>query len=348
MKNSLLFREAIKAILAKKIPSSDVLLELQRNEEIMKKIVGQVTKDQFVLLSERAVMTAGSSGLIATDIGFEATSQDEMATVRKAGALFITGRDDLKVPQFGLNSFAFTAENSNAPDAPDVDDIAFGPSRIAGYKDVSALFYLNGNEEMADLNLRKALTFLDMTLDAAVFGVQARSTTIPQGMGYKITTGQTTKGVAVVPTWSTILTLEGTVAAAKALRGKLAYVTSPAGAKILKETYRDTGTTHFILENNLINGYPCFICDQVSDAAGSDDPAVGSLLVFGAWQDIAVRDYGLIITVDRYSQAIANKVRLIYNWIVDVRGLRGESSTGTTDAYEYANSFASVAIKAAS
>lgn len=345
MNEYLIFREAIRAILKRTKPGPEIIEEMKRREYLLKSATGFMPgAEQVVLFSQRAVMTAGSSGLIATEIGLDATSMDEMATVKKAGAVILTGKNDIKVPSFGANSFAFVAENNDAPDAPDADDIASAVCRNAGYKDVSALFFLD-NDAFADLLLKKALSYMDMALDAAVFGVQARSAVIPQGMGYYITAGQTTQAASVVPTWDTVLTLEHTVGATnKKLRGKLAYITSPAGAKILKSKYRDTGTTHFIMEDGKINGYPVFICDQVSDSAGSD--TAGSLLIFGAWQDLAIRDYGMVVTVDKYSLAIANKVRLVFNWLLDVRGLSGVVDTGTTDDYEYALSWASVAIKA--
>lgn len=348
MKRSKIVLEAVRQVLTRKVPGSETLDILEAAKKSLERSSGFICgPNQFVLPSQRALMTAsGNAGFIPEDIGFGATAQNDMATVRKAGAPFFPGPPDLSVPLFGTaNTFAFTPENDNAPEDQDIGNITFVLCRIAGYKDISTLFFQPHNEGLLEVWLRKATAYLDMALDAAVFGKQARSTTIPQGTGYAISTGTDTKAAAVVPDWDDILTLEGTVGAAKALRGSLSYITSPAGAKILKSTYRDTGTTRFLMEDGKMNGYPVYVCDQVIDNAGSD--AAGSLLIFGNWEDLAIRDYGLLVTVDKFSQAINAKVRLVFNWLVDYRGLRGEVSTGSgTDDYEFAHSFSSIAIKA--
>lgn len=348
MKRTLLFYEAVRQIFTRKVPGSETLEILEAAKKSLERSSGFICgPNQFVLPSQRALMTAsGNAGFIPEDIGFDATAQDDQATCKKAGALIIPGSEDLSVPLFGTtNTFAFTAENDNAPEDQDISNITFVPCRIAGYKDISTLFFQPHNEGLLEVWLRKATAYLDLALDKAVFGKQARSTTIPQGTGYAISTGTDTKAAAIVPDWDDILTLESTVGAAKALRGKLAFVTSPAGAKILQSKYRNTATSHFLMEDGRMAGFPVHVCDQVIDNAGSD--AAGSLLIFGNWEDLAIRDYGLLVTVDKFSQAINAKVRLVFNWLVDYRGLRGEVSTGAgTDNYEVAHSFSSIAIKA--
>jgi len=347
MENSTLFIEVVKAILLNERMPFKALKELKRNEEIFSSSLRRnIAEHQFVLYFKRDAILAEEDKSIAKEIGFD-TPADEEATIKKVGATIFTGERDFAVPNFGSGNANFVPQTANAPENSDVTAINFEPRRISIYKDLSRNFFMGGSEQMAEFIYRKCLASINKALDAAVFGVQARTSIIPQGLGYKITTGHETKQAAIVPTWDDILDLMDDVGDNDSYNGKLAFVTSVNGARILSSIYKDTGQTKFILEDGKISGYPCFICNQVSDEAGSDE--IGSLLVFGAWQDFAIRDYGLMVTVDKVTLALYNKVRLNLSWFVDYRGLNGEEDTGeNTDKYEFANSFSSIAIKAAS
>jgi len=349
MKNSELFTHAVRMILNREYtPGREAMSELNLARDIAKGALGfDCTIDQFVLFSssQRAALAAASSGFIPSELELERIAQDEPAICIKAGATVLPGIRNLSLPAFGTFTGDWKAETADAPEGSDTEEVSFSPLKICLYKDISNLAFIPGNERYAELLLRKSKEECDSALDAGVFGLQARSTTKPQGMAYAITSGTDTAANGVVPTWAAIQDLIHTVGATKkALGDKLAWVTSPTGAKILSTIYRDTGTTGFLMEDGKMAGYPVFVSDQASDACGADTN--GSILLFGSWDNLCIRDFGLIITVDKFAAAIANKVRITFNRLVDVKGLRGAEDTGEgTDDYEY-KGFSYSAIKA--
>jgi HK97 family phage major capsid protein len=185
-------------------------------------------------------------------------------------------------------------------------------------------------------------------LEATILGVAAGSTTQPQGMGYKITTGADTKANAAAPTYASMVALETAVDTSNALVGNLAYITNAGGRGIMKTTLI-TGTygERMLLEGSQMNGYPVLVTNSASAVAGDDD--IGDLVVFGNWRDLVICQWaGYDITVDPYTLASNNQVKITINAHFDGKGLRGSLATdvhGVTQADQYAYSFASAAIK---
>jgi hypothetical protein len=94
-----------------------------------------------------------------------------------------------------------------------------------------------------------------------------------------------------------------------------------------------------------MNDFPVFFTGNVPFPVGADDQGFG--LVFGAWQDLIINQFGgYHVTVDGTSQALRNVVRLTVTAYFDAKGARGTESTGEgTDADDYAYSFSRLAFK---
>ena len=312
----------------------------------------------IVIPSEiRAAILAGTA-----TAGQEIVPEDKKAIIpplvdklifSKAGATYMTGLvGNVSIPSYAGTTVAWKGEVAAADDGGGTfSEVEFSPKRLTAYLLVSKLFLAQDGVGAERLLLENIANAVARKLEATILGVAAGSVTQPQGMGYKITTGADTKANAVVPTLATIIALETAVDVGNALDGNLAYITNGGGRGILKSIDRgvanDTGV--MLLEDNMMNGYPVHVTNAASAIAGDDD--IGDLVVFGNWADLCIAQWGgYDITVDPYSAAATNQVKITINAYFDAKGLRGSYKTdepaAATDPDEYAFSFASTAIKA--
>jgi hypothetical protein len=69
------------------------------------------------------------------------------------------------------------------------------------------------------------------------------------------------------------------------------------------------------------------------------------MIAFGNWADLCIAQWGgYDITVDPYSAAATNQVKIVINAYFDAKGLRGSTGAGAT-LDEYAYSFSAMSIK---
>lgn len=268
----------------------------------------------------------------------------------RAGATFFPNCvGNVSIPSYAGTTVLWKSEVEAADDGGGAfDELEWSPKRLTAYMKVSKTFLAQDAVGAERLLLQNIADAAARKLESTILGVAAGSATQPQGMGYKITTGADTKANAVTPTLAIVIGLETAVDVSNALQGNLAYITNGGGRGILKgtplvATYGDK----MLLEGNQINGYPILVTNSASAVAGDDDS--GDLVVFGNWKDLVICQWaGYDITVDPYTLAANNQVKIVINTHFDAKGLRGSLATdvhGVTDPDEYAYSFASTAIK---
>lgn len=325
----------------------------QGKEEMRKS--GLTTTGDIVIPTEyRADILAGTSGA-----GQEIVSEDKMAimpplenklVLAQAGATFLKGLvGNVSVPSYGGTTVAWKGEVAAADDGGGTfSEVNLSPKRITAKIDVSKLFLAQdsvGAERMLLDNIASAVA---QKLESTILGVAVGSTTQPQGMGYKCTTGADTKAAAIAPTWALMVGLETTVDTANAANGKLGYITNAGGRGILKSTLKASAAgAESLLEDGIMNGYPVYVTNGASAIAASD--GVGDLVIFGNWAELCIAQWGgYDITVDPYTVAGEGQVRIVVNAYFDAKGLRGSAATdalGVTVPDEYAVAFASLGIK---
>lgn len=354
MKRKLFLLSAIQSLIAGSRDVEKNPLWIQGMDEMNRLGLAKTINDRQLPLvfPQRSVLATGqSSGFVGEDVSLISGHLAEYSVLGLAGARYLTDlKFDAKVPAPSSFSVAWKGENTDAADsAGSASSVSFTPKRATGYMDVSRLLLQAGGPDNEQWLTDILLTKLAALVDSTVLGVAAGSTSQPQGMGYKITTGSDTKAAAVVPDFDTLLTLEKTVHDNNALppNGSGAYITSALGAQILKKKKVEEGFDTRLLQNGIANSYPVFATNAASDAAGSD--AAGSLLVFGNFQDLGIALWPTVITVDPFVRALAGIVRITVSMMVDVKGLRGSYKTdedpALTDADEYSYAFSSAAIK---
>lgn len=265
----------------------------------------------------------------------------------QAGATYLTGLvGTVSIPSYAGTTVAWKTEVESAADGGGAfSEVLLSPKRITAYLDVSKLFLAQDSVGAEQLLLNNIAEAVARKLEATILGYEPVSSTQPEGIFYKLASGNT-QYIGVVPSWSTIVGMEGEVDTANALDGNLAYITNAGGRTILKSIDKGTDTGEMLCENNMVNGYPLLVTNSVTNRADSGHTLNNHGLVFGNWKDLVIAQWGgYDITIDPYSKAATNQVRIVVNAYVDAKGLRGSTgSSATLNSYAY--SFCPIAIKA--
>ena len=236
-----------------------------------------------------------------------------------------------------------TSANDDATGA--ISKISFSDLRYSFSQPVSKLLLLQGGPAVEKLLIDQLGKALMNGVLGTLLGVAARTSTQPQGIGWTCTASPLATAAAA-PGLGALDGLEGALDTAGAPVGLRAYVTNTRGARILKRAPAEVGTSgRYLMEDGKVNGWPCFISNAVSAAAGSG--ADGNLLVYANWDDLVLSQTGtILIELDPYSRAKSNLVIVTMSGFFDWKSARGTVSTGEgTDVNEFGVSFAACAIK---
>lgn len=112
-----------------------------------------------------------------------------------------------------------------------------------------------------------------------------------------------TNGGAI--TWPKVVELETVINGFNANRGKLGYLTNSKVWGAFKTVEKASGTARFLMENNILNGYPVewsnFVPSNLTKGTAADKC---SAVIFGNFQDLYVGQWGGVdVVVDPYTRA---------------------------------------------
>lgn len=272
----------------------------------------------------------------------------------KAGATIMSGLvGNVSIPSYAGTTVAWKTEIEAAADGGGAfSEVVFTPKRLTAYLDVSKLFLAQDGVGAERLLLDNIAAAVARMLEKTILGPATLAAGYPSGIGYKLNVANG-GGVAELDqsagtlTYAAMVGLESTVDASNAMDGNLCYITNSIGRGLLKST--DKGTANdtgdmLCSEDNFVNGYPLLVTNSIVSTYGSG--GAGNMLAFGNWADLCIGQWGgYDITVDPYSLAYTNQVRIVINSYFDAKGLRGSTGAGVT-LDEYAYSFAALSMKA--
>jgi HK97 family phage major capsid protein len=314
----------------------DIVLPFEYRAPIDAKVTGATHGMEIVAEEKRFIMPPLSDKLI----------------LAQAGATYMPGLvGNVSIPSYAGTSVAWVAENTAAADGGGLfSEVNFTPKRITAYIDVSKLFLAQDSVGAEKLLLDNISEAVARKIEATILGNVILDPDYPSGIGYKLNVangGGVAELTGATITYAAMVALETAVDVSNALDGNLAYVTNGIARGILKSTDKgvlnDTGSM-IMSDDNFINGYPCLVTNCIASDAGAG--GTGNMVAFGNWKDLCIAHWGgYDITIDPYTLAIYNQVRITINTFVDARGLRGETGTfGGADLDEYAYSFAALSI----
>ena len=234
------------------------------------------------------------------------------SVLNKLGATwFGNAVGDISIPKYSGSNVAWAGEIAEAGDgAGEFSEVVLQPKRLTAYLNVSKTFLAQDSNDAEAILIKDLADAVAEKLDETVFGAQSGTTTRPEGLFYN--SGYTTTGETLTAiTYNNVLDLE---LAVEEKNGRdFIFVASPQVKYALKGTQMASGL-EMVYSKDEIDGYKAVVSNSVArKGVIALDP-----------RDLAVATWkGVEITVDPYTRAAFNEVRLVVNYLVDAK-LRGD------------------------
>lgn len=267
----------------------------------------------------RADVTTGTAPLIPTDLmGFIDALYAKLICVNLGAEVWSRLTANISIPRVSSAGTAgWATEVANASDAgTDTEAITVSPKRLTCYQDVSKLLIAQSPYSVEGIMRNLFINAMSIALDKACI---AGATNGPTGLLSTTGIGDVAGGTnGLAPTLAHILGIVREVAIDNADFGKLAFACSPQARWKLMSTAIESGHPERVwnvLQPDTLIGYKAGVSTLVPDnLTKGTSSAVCSAIIFGNWEEMIIANFGGIdITVDQYSQAIGNKVRIVLN-----------------------------------
>lgn len=277
------------------------------------------SRSMLIPVEARATLKAGGNPLIQEEKAELILPLGERA-LKKAGARFLTNlKGDLVFPEFKDIKAYWTGENEASTDAGGsfTKSRKLTPKRLTSHVMVSRQLLLQDSIEVEQMFRDMLAEAVLRKLEQTVFSAGKDVENTPDGLFATATSlGEIT--------WENIVSMEGTLAEADALRGSLAYIAHPTLVTTAKTTLKDvTGGGGFIA-NGQINEYPAIRSSEVSSDLGAAEDEYG--IIFGNWEDLVIAQWGALdITPNPYTHVREGMVEIVINSYWDFKTIRNES-----------------------
>lgn len=278
---------------------------------------------------QRTTLTAGTAAtagnLIATDLGELIEYLYPTTVLTEIGARFLTGLSgNLDLPRKNAAASAtWEGEgDANAESNLTTNKIQLRPKRLGAFTIFSKQLLGQASLNVEQLVREDLNMAVGQALEVAAIN---GSGTPPVPTGILNTSGIGDEAIGTdggAPTWAAVVGIESDVATANALRGTLAYLTTPGMAGHLKTIKKDAGSGIFLQEGSQMNGYPIFRTTNVPSTLTKGLSSDCHAIIFGNWQELLICQWGGIdLVVNPYSLDTTNEVRVTINswWDVGVR-----------------------------
>ena len=280
-------------------------------EEMRKNGVSYTGQIQLPL--EQRTITVTDNG--ADVIGVDALSIIEPLRAKNvlvnAGAKFLTNlSNDVIIPVMSGNNVGWEDELAEAKDGgASFTSVKLSPKRLTAYVDVSKKFLAQTESQSVEEMLKNDLiNAINAKLEATILGDGAESQTQPAG----IFNGRTID--SATDTFQKLTALEATVEDANGI-GKNVYVMSNSAKGAFRSMAKSTKNTQLVMEAGQIDGTEVYNTSNVKK----------DHFIFGDFSTIAVGIFGgMDITVDPYTLAKQNAIRIVANLHLDCKCVRPE------------------------
>lgn len=211
---------------------------------------------------------------------------------------------NIDIPKYtGSNVYWAGSENAEAADgAGSFEKVTLSPKRLTAYIDISRQFLAQSPEDAEAILVNDLARAIAEKIDLTVFGAESGSTAQPQGLFYSAASG-----TLASMTFDDVLAMENEVEEHNGT--DFVFVTSPNVKYQLRGVQTASGLK-MIFDANEIDGRKTVVSNSV---------AKGGLLVFDP-RDLACASWekdGMVITVDPYTRAGYNEIRVTVNYLFD-------------------------------
>lgn len=324
-------------------------LELEFSDELGKR--GQKPIHGGILFPMDAPMIGTRTGLdsktsaAGTELKFtEPGSFIELlrnsAKALSLGATFMPGlQSNVTFPrQSGAGTFSWVAENPGS-DVSDsnltTDSVAISPKIGQSTTSYSRNLLAQSVIDVESLVRNDLALITAIAIDLAIINGLGSSNQ-PKGILNQSGIGSVTEGAnGGSVSWNDLVNLEKTVEAANALRGKLAYLTTPAQKAKMKQIAQISATTGIpVWFNGEVNGYRAEASTNVpSNLTKGTSTTICHAIIFGNWAEVLVGQWNALeLVVDPYRLKKQGMIEVTSYVSVDVALRHGASMAAIVDA----------------
>lgn len=216
---------------------------------------------------------------------------------------------NISIPRYSKSNCQWKGESVKAEDGKGAfDEITLSPKRLTSYIKISNQFLMQDSNSADELLRRDLIAALSEKLESTVFGNVKGSANQPEGLFYNVTAD------TAALKYDDIIDAEAVLEEANV--PNYVYVLSPSAKAVLRKTKKDAGSGRFVMEDSEIEGRKAYVSSNVQSKglliADMSD------LVVGLWG-------GISLTIDPYTYADEDCVRIVANMYVDVKPRRDES-----------------------
>lgn len=275
----------------------------------------------FVRGNEISFRAPKQDGIQATAKGYgqENVPEDKMrlelairnaSVLNKVGATwFGNAVGNISIPKYnGSNVYWADSENADAQSGSTTfSEVTLSPKRLTAYITISRQFLAQSPEDAESILIADLAAAVAEKLDMTVFGSESGNTTKPAGILYEADTKQLNS-----ISYDDILDVEAEVEEANG--DDYIFVTTPRVKQVLRGTQMASGL-EMVYSHGELDGRKAVVSNSVAE---------GGLVCFDP-RDLAVAtwDNGMFITVDPYTLAGKNQIKITVNYLVDAT-LKGD------------------------
>lgn len=286
--------------------------------DLVKEVVnGNVSDEHRAYINGNSIDFRAAIQATATGMGEENVPTDKApleVAIRNATVLdklgvrwFSNAVGNIDIPKYhGSNVYWAESEDSDAQDgASGFTKVTLSPKRLTAYIDISRQFLAQSPEDAEAILIADLSRAIAEKIDMTVFGSESGSTAQPAGLfsGDYVQTGTSLASV----TFDDVLSLEEKVEEKNGT--DFVFVTSPSVKYTLRGVQTASGL-RFVMDAGEIDGRRTIVSNSVEK---------NGLLCFDP-RDLACASWekdGMVITVDPYTRAGKNEIRVTVNYLFD-------------------------------
>jgi len=321
-------REAILKWADPKIPWDGVYKEMHEEGIKVNRDAGITAKYEGFLVPTQAratlqeSVTAAGGATVATDLfDLIATLRNKMV-IAQAGMTIMPGLvGNVSIPRRTSDPTAYWVSEGGlvTQSDPAYESVTMEAHRLSAFTRFSRQF-LRQSSLAVEAEVRNVLAYSTANeLEQTAFD-GAGTSHQPEGIWTNSSVNNADHGSnGTVINWNNIVGLEGMVAADNALAGSLAYITNATMGAYLKKLTKTDYQGGFIWENytglannGLINGYPAYVTNVISNALTKGTGTGLSSIVFGDWASLILGAWGSTeYIVDPYSRITYDEINVV-------------------------------------
>ena len=247
------------------------------------------------------------------------------------GATILTGlQGDVDIPSLSVKTtVAFMSNETTAvtEGAPQFSQVQLSPKTVSGWVDISRKLRIQSDPSVEQIIRNDIIQQIAAKIDDVAF--EGAGTGEPSGVINGTNVAVVALGTnGAAPTYASTINLVKEVSIDNALRGSLAYATTPQAWAKLRTTAKVASTDSIMIleDDNMLNGYPLLQSSLIPSDLIKGSGSSLSAMFFGNWNDLLIAFWsGVDIVVDSSSLSTIGALRLAFFQDLDV-ALRHDES----------------------